>query len=66
MEFVVGKEGTPRVLVCISGEADLKHDDLNYAIRPGNVILLPAAVGACFVEPLVTITLLEIGLPEGD
>lgn len=63
--FMVGKEGTPRVLVCIGGDGRLDYDDATYAIAEGDVMLLPAVVGACLCRPHATVRLLEISLPEG-
>ena len=64
--FMVGTAGTPRVLVCIAGGGQLEHDGANYAIGKGDVLLLPAVVGACLCQPCGTISLLEISLPEGN
>ena len=63
--FGVGAEGTPRVLVCIAGDGQVEHDGVNYAIGKGDVLLLPAVVGACLCRPRGAISLLEISLPEG-
>ena len=62
--FTVGAEGTPRVLVCIAGQGQLEHRGTDYAIRRGDVVLLPAEVGACCCRPRSEVTLLEIALPE--
>ena len=62
--FTVGAEGTARVLVCIAGQGQLEHSGTNYAIRHGDVMLLPAEVGACCCRPRSEVTLLEIALPE--
>ncbi|MDB5140558.1 MAG: yvyI [Mucilaginibacter sp.] len=61
--FMVGKEATPRVLVCIDGEGDLECDSEFYPFNKGEVILLPSACGACPFVPKGEITLLEIALP---
>ena len=45
--FTVGAAGAPRVLVCIDGDGRLEHDGTTYAIGKGDVMLLPAVVGAC-------------------
>lgn len=62
--FPVGAEGTARVLVCIDGAAQLEHDGTDYDIAKGDVLLLPAVVGACLCRPRGAIILLEISLPN--
>jgi mannose-6-phosphate isomerase len=62
--FIVGRAETPRVLVCIAGDGQLEHDGTNYAVGKGDVLLLPAVVGACLCRPHGAISLLEISLPE--
>ena len=64
--FGVGAERTPRVLVCLAGDGQVEHDGANYAIGKGDVLLLPAVVGACLCRPRGAISLLEISLPEGE
>jgi mannose-6-phosphate isomerase len=59
----VGEIGMPRVLVCISGDGQLKHGDENYAVGKGDVLLLPAVVGVCDFLPRNEVCLLEISLP---
>ena len=49
--FTVGAAGTPRVLVCIAGEGELEHSGTNYPVGRGDVVLLPAEVGACSYRP---------------
>jgi len=61
---VVGAEGMARVLVCIAGEGHLEHDDAIYAVGKGDVLLLPAVVGACSFQPRGAVILFEIALPE--
>ncbi len=63
--FSVGMEGSPRVLVCIGGEGDLEYDGQGFAVRAGEVVLLPAAVGACVFQPAGVASLLEVSLPKG-
>jgi mannose-6-phosphate isomerase len=63
--FTVGIEGTPRVLVCIAGDGQVEHDGVNYAVGKGDVLLLPAVVGACLCRPRGAVSLLEVSLPEG-
>ena len=62
--FTVGAAGVPRVLVCIVGDGQLEHDGANYAVSKGDVLLLPAVVGACAFRPRGAVSLLEIALPE--
>ena len=62
--FTVGAAGTPRVLVCIDGEGELEYDGTQYPFGRGDVVLLPAEVGACSYRPRDAVTLLEVALPE--
>jgi mannose-6-phosphate isomerase len=64
--FSVGKEQTPRVLVCIAGKGHLEHFGANYAFGKGDVVLLPAVVGDCLCRPHGAVTVLELSLPEGS
>jgi mannose-6-phosphate isomerase len=64
--FGIGAEKTPRVLVCLAGDGQLEHEGANYAIGKGDVMFLPAVVGACLCRPRGAISLLEISLPEGN
>jgi mannose-6-phosphate isomerase len=63
--FIVGAEGAPRVLVCLAGDGQLEHDGTHYAVGKGDVLLLPAVVGACCCRTHSAVSLLEISLPEG-
>jgi mannose-6-phosphate isomerase len=62
--FPVGAAGTPRVLVCIAGEGALEHCGTGYPVGLGDVVLLPAEVGACSYLPHNAVSLLEVALPE--
>jgi mannose-6-phosphate isomerase len=62
--FTVGPAGVPRVLVCIEGTGQVEHDGAQYAIRKGDVFLLPAVLGVCSVQPRGAVNLLEIEIPE--
>jgi mannose-6-phosphate isomerase len=64
--FRVGAERTLRVLVCLAGNGQVEHDGADYAIGKGDVLLLPAVVGACLCRPSGAISLFEISLPEGN
>jgi mannose-6-phosphate isomerase len=62
--FVTGADGECRVIVCLEGRGELEHAGANYLFATGDVVLLPAVVGACRCRPNGTVTLLEISLPE--
>ena len=62
--FIVGKAETPRVLVCLAGNGHLEYAGHIYTFRRGDVLLLPAVVGACLCRPHGTISMLEISLPQ--
>jgi mannose-6-phosphate isomerase len=64
--FNVGLAGGPRILVCIGGKGELIFNGENYKLNKGDVMLLPADVGICSLQPVDTIELLEIGIPEPD
>ncbi len=61
--FIVGAVGAPRALVCLSGDARLEHGATHYALGTGDLLLLPAVVGACCCRPHGLVSLLEISLP---
>ncbi len=62
--FTVGAAGVPRVLVCIEGSGKIESGGATYPIGKGEVLLLPAVVGACAFRPSGVVNLLEIGIPE--
>jgi mannose-6-phosphate isomerase len=62
--FTVGAAGVPRVLVCIEGAGHVEHEGAIYALGKGDVLLLPAVVGACAFLPRSAVTLLEVGIPD--
>ncbi len=62
--FTVGAAGAPRVLVGIVGEGKLEHGGTGFPVGRGDVVLLPAEVGACSYQPRGIVTLLEVALPE--
>jgi len=45
------------MLVCLTGDGQLEHDDANYAVGKGDVLLLPAVVGACVFRPRSAVSL---------
>lgn len=60
--FSVGATGEVRVLVCTEGAGQVEHGSSAYDIARGDVMLLPAVVGACPFRPSTGATLLEVGL----
>ena len=64
LSFVVGAAQLPRVLVCLTGRGQLDHARGSYVFGKGDVLLLPAVVGACSCRPHGVVTLLEVSLPE--
>jgi len=60
----VGAAGVPHVLVCIEGAGHVEHEGGIYAAGKGDVLLLPAVVGACAFLPHSAVSLLEIGIPD--
>jgi hypothetical protein len=62
--FVVGEAGMPRALVCLAGNGQLVHADINYSFRKGDMLLLSAEVGACSCCPHGVANVLEISVPE--
>jgi mannose-6-phosphate isomerase len=64
--FAVGAPGVLRVLVCIGGEGEVEHSGASYAVRKGDVFLLPAVIGVCTFRPSTEVSLLEIALPDCD
>ena len=64
MPLTVGAADEPRVLVCVEGIGNLEHNDAEFPMERGAVVLLPAAVGACRFRPERPVTLLEIAVPD--
>ena len=62
--FGVGAPGVPTVLVCIEGTGQVEHGGATYGVGKGDVLLLPAVVGACRFQPRGAVKVLEIGIPE--
>jgi mannose-6-phosphate isomerase len=62
--FSVGAPGAPCVLVCLDGAGHLKFEGIDYPLRKGEVMLLPAVIGVCACESQTFMNLLEISLPE--
>ncbi len=62
--FTVGAVGTPRVLVCLDGAGELENEGASYSLGKGEVLLLPAVIGACCCRPRGAMSLLQVALPE--
>jgi len=57
--FSAGADQRCSILVGLEGEAVLHHHEKTYGLRRGDVLLLPAEVGACRCEPAGKFVLLE-------
>jgi mannose-6-phosphate isomerase len=62
--FSVGAASLPRVLVCLAGRGELEQGGVDCSFAQGDVVFLPAVIGACFCRPRGALTVLEISLPE--
>lgn len=62
--YPVGRADTPTVLVCIDGSGNVEHDQRDFAMNKGAVLLLPAATGVCRFRPEGDATLIEIMVPH--
>ncbi len=60
--FMVGKENTPHVLICIEGHGELESNNEFYPLKKGEVMLIPAIAGACPFVPKGHAILLELGI----
>ncbi|MFL5341879.1 MAG: class I mannose-6-phosphate isomerase, partial [Gemmataceae bacterium] len=63
-EFPVGAIGECRIVVAVDGDARLSAGGHDYPLRPGDVYLLPAELGAARCRANGRATLLEVGLPR--
>ncbi len=64
--FRAGAPGRCRVLVGLEGKAELTHQGRNYPIEKGDVVLLPAEVGAVDCRPNGAAVFLECGVADGE
>jgi mannose-6-phosphate isomerase len=64
LPYTVGAADLPRVVVCISGEGELRHGRAAFPLAPGDVMLLPAVVGECTVVPHGPLSVLEVAVPD--
>jgi mannose-6-phosphate isomerase len=60
--FPVGADGHCRVVVGVEGRGHIDWSGRRYPLRPGGVMMLPAAVGACALVPEGAVTVLECGI----
>jgi mannose-6-phosphate isomerase len=60
--FIVGAPGRSRVLVCLAGQGHLQYAGARYSFHKGDVLLLPAVVGARYCRPRGGVSLLELSL----
>jgi mannose-6-phosphate isomerase len=63
-KFEVGGAGSCRVIVGIAGRGELQYPGGKTRVSAGDVLLLPAQLGACTCATSAPLTLLEIALPE--
>jgi mannose-6-phosphate isomerase len=62
--FNVGADGHCRVVVGVEGRGHIDWNGQCYPVRPGSVVMLPAAVGACALIPEGVITVLECAIGQ--
>lgn len=62
--FMVGGINEPHILVCIEGKGVIKYNEESYSLNRGDVMLLPASIGQCNLQPNDEITVLEIAIPD--
>jgi len=62
--FKVGRDALPRILVGIEGAGEVDYKDDSYQFKKGDVMLLPACIGACPFIPMGNVIVLEIALPD--
>jgi len=61
--FPVGAEDALRVLVALDGSGRLSYEGAAFEVRPGDVYVLPAAVGVIEFTPTESATLAEVAVP---
>ena len=62
--FTVGAAGMPRVLVCLDGAGSSTTASAMYPVSRGDVVLLPAEVGALLLGRAAQPVCWKIALPE--
>lgn len=61
--FPVGATDALRVLVALDGSGALSYNDASYEVRPGDVYVLPAAIGQIDFTPSGKAVLAEVAVP---
>jgi mannose-6-phosphate isomerase len=64
LPFTIGAMDEPRILVCIEGNGGLEYEGILYAVRKGDVFLMPAVAGVCAFRPEGSVTVLEIAIQD--
>ncbi|MEO8318565.1 MAG: type I phosphomannose isomerase catalytic subunit [Bradyrhizobium sp.] len=64
LSFIVGAANEPRVLVCLGGIGNIEYNGADFPVEKGEVILLPAVLGACRFRLDGPVTLLDIAVPD--
>ena len=62
--FAIGAVDAPTVLVCVGGAGTVVYGGENFIMKSGDLILLPASVGACHFAPQGFAQLVEISIPD--
>ena len=62
--FDVGADDEPRILVGLAGGGRIAHDGCDHVLGRGDVVLLPASVGACRFTPDGPAVVLDIAIPD--
>ena len=59
-----GEISNERLIPPVNGQ--LEHGGADYSFGTGDVVLLPAVVGACLCRPRGSVVTLGLSLPEGQ
>ncbi len=62
-DITVGFKDEPAILVCLDGRGLMRHNDHEYSIAKGEVMLLPAIIGELELSPNKELTLLQVAMP---
>jgi mannose-6-phosphate isomerase len=62
--FMIGEEGTPRILIGISGTGEIQTRDESFDLAKGETMLIPASVGPVKFVTRNKAVILEVALPE--